>query len=257
MPRRIEYIQGDALNSKGTLFIEERPKLIQPSGQTKRRALFLCPRCKKNTFEAIIDNVKREEVVYCQDCANKLKSENNLDNLVGQKFGELTVLELSDKQYSSGTKLWHCKCSCGNDVYTSTSHLKDGHTKSCGHIKSWGEQIIASILREYQIAFEQEKTFEDCINPKTGKKLKFDFYILPRVTNSGQCLPACLIEFDGKQHYRPWFSQEDLKQIKNRDSIKNDYCQYHFIPLFRIPFYDINKLNWQYLERRLNSCVCF
>ena len=31
MVQRIKYNKGDALNSKGTLYIEERPKLIQPS----------------------------------------------------------------------------------------------------------------------------------------------------------------------------------------------------------------------------------
>lgn len=257
MPRRIEYIQGDALNSKGTLFIEERPKLIQPSGQTKRRGLFLCPRCKTKTFEAVIDNVKREEVVYCKDCANELRAINNLDNLIGQKFGELTVLELSNKRYANGKRLWHCKCSCGNDIYSSTDQLKGGHTKSCGHIKSWGEQIIASILKKYHISFVKEKTFEDCFNPKTKRKLKFDFYILPRTIKNGQCLPACLIEFDGKQHYVPWHSQKDLEETKYRDFIKDNYCKQHMIPLIRIPFYDMDKLNWQYLKRRLDLCVCF
>ena len=37
-----------------------------------------------------------------------------------------------------------------------------------------------------------EKTFSTCINPKTGKQLRFDFYVNNKY----------LIEYDGIQHYR-------------------------------------------------------
>lgn len=47
-------------------------------------------------------------------------------SLVGQKFGRLTVL----KDLPKSKKL--CICDCGEETIVSTSHLKDGHTKSCG-----------------------------------------------------------------------------------------------------------------------------
>lgn len=45
--------------------------------------------------------------------------------MIGQKFGELTVTERTDRQASDGTYYWKCKCSCGNTNYTvSTTELR-------------------------------------------------------------------------------------------------------------------------------------
>lgn len=51
--------------------------------------------------------------------------------MVGQVFGRLTVLSPhgSDK---NGNRLWWCKCDCGNTKIVTNSHIKSGHTKSCG-----------------------------------------------------------------------------------------------------------------------------
>ena len=51
--------------------------------------------------------------------------------MIGKKFNRLTVLESkgSDK---NGNKIWLCKCECGNEKIVTSSHIKSGHTKSCG-----------------------------------------------------------------------------------------------------------------------------
>ena len=56
-------------------------------------------------------------------------------DLTGQKYNRLTVIErASDYIFKNGTRntRWKCKCDCGNEVIVSTSHLRSGHTKSCG-----------------------------------------------------------------------------------------------------------------------------
>lgn len=58
------------------------------------------------------------------------------ENLTGQKFGRLTVVKLSDKRYQDGSKLWECKCDCGNTVYRIARTLKNGESKSCGCLKN-------------------------------------------------------------------------------------------------------------------------
>jgi ribosomal protein S27E len=58
-----------------------------------------------------------------------------LDDLTGQKFGRLTVLELDHKQKlkNGGNVIyWKCQCDCGNIKVLSSSHLKSGASKSCG-----------------------------------------------------------------------------------------------------------------------------
>jgi hypothetical protein len=54
-----------------------------------------------------------------------------LINLVGQKFGRLTVVERgkNDKQRNPR---WICKCTCGNHVVVRGGDLRFGSTRSCG-----------------------------------------------------------------------------------------------------------------------------
>lgn len=58
------------------------------------------------------------------------------ENLIGQKFNRLTVLEFAyikevGKSHSK-RRYWKCLCDCGNIIYVDTGHLKNGATKSCG-----------------------------------------------------------------------------------------------------------------------------
>lgn len=49
----------------------------------------------------------------------------------GEPFGELVVMYLAGKdKYNKA--IWHCKCSCGNEVDVLASSLTSGKTKSCG-----------------------------------------------------------------------------------------------------------------------------
>ena len=54
-------------------------------------------------------------------------------DLIGQRFGRLTVIE------KIGTKnskvMWKCKCDCGNYTESSTSSLRKGDSRSCGCLR--------------------------------------------------------------------------------------------------------------------------
>lgn len=54
------------------------------------------------------------------------------ENLVGQKFGFLTVVELLKERSKNRQKVYRCLCDCGNYVNVRSSDLKTGNTKSCG-----------------------------------------------------------------------------------------------------------------------------
>jgi hypothetical protein len=71
-------------------------------------------------------------------------------NLVGQRFGKLTVI--SQTVSRNGRKSWYCKCDCGSDKIVSTKLLRSNQTRSCGCLqhsernfhKNWeGTQHIA------------------------------------------------------------------------------------------------------------------
>lgn len=52
------------------------------------------------------------------------------EDLTGQKFGRLTVIERAPNK--NGRTAWVCKCNCGNEKIVISKSLKDGNTKSCG-----------------------------------------------------------------------------------------------------------------------------
>ena len=57
------------------------------------------------------------------------------ENLIGQKFGRLTVKSLDNSLYRKG-RYWICECDCGNVKSVSTTLLKKGCVQSCGCIRA-------------------------------------------------------------------------------------------------------------------------
>lgn len=87
-----------------------------------------------------------------------------------------------------------------------------------------------SFLNENNITYEFQKKFIDCLNKKTNKHLKFDFY-LPKY--------SICIEYDGIQHSMPvkfFGGIKKFKELQKRDEIKNDFCIKNNIKLIRIKY---------------------
>ena len=51
-------------------------------------------------------------------------------NLLGEVYGDLTVIEKAPTK--NGKTYWLCKCSCGKEKEVQTCHLRNGSIKSCG-----------------------------------------------------------------------------------------------------------------------------
>lgn len=56
-------------------------------------------------------------------------SRRKLD-LIGQKFGSLTVIAPADN--IDGRTAWRCRCGCGRECVVKTVLLRSGHAASCG-----------------------------------------------------------------------------------------------------------------------------
>ena len=167
----------------------------------------------------------------CGCLAKDRASETNLKPLFpGERFGNLTIIqrEGTNKRHDA---VYLCQCDCGNTTTANRQVLVKGYKKSCGCIKSFGEQKIQQLLEKNQIKFIKEKSFEQCVSNK-GVKLRFDFYINQNY----------LIEYDGIQHFEPSFGQKSYEVTQKHDQIKNEYCLSHNIPLIRIPYTHYNKI---------------
>lgn len=166
------------------------------------------------------------------------KGKPNLKNIKiipkGTRYGKLTVLQLLDERTKDRHTIYQCQCDCGTIINVPSKDLKSGNTQSCGCIKSRGEEKISQILRNNNILFKKEKTFDDCRFEDSNALARFDFYVNNQY----------IIEYDGVQH----FTQEQagwgipLEEIQQKDNFKNNYCKENNIPLIRIPYWQLENL---------------
>jgi hypothetical protein len=124
---------------------------------------------------------------------------------------------------------------CPIDGYfsqTPTNHLQGRGCPLCQI--SHGEKQIAKILDNKKIEYIKQKTFPDCINPKTKYKLKFDFDLSTKHN--------ILIEFNGIQHYKSinyWHQDKNtLEDQQYRDRIKKQYALSHGYKFIVIKYND-------------------
>lgn len=185
---------------------------------------------------------------YAKDCGCqfiKRVSDSMTQDLNGRKFGHLDVLErdMSIGHKSGQHARWVCKCDlCGNiESVASTTLLKRGkdRCKLCAGV-SMGEQKICEILDGDNISYVHDKPYLNCKYPETGGTLRFDF----RINKDSDC--DYIIEFDGEQHFKPVPMYDDghsFQERVKRDQFKNDWCKENGIPLIRIPYRRLAKLN--------------
>ena len=217
-------------------------------------------KCKCNCGKEIIvkgNNLRSGNTKSCGCLATELIIQRNINSgkeiQIGDRFGKLTVIaDLGMRKQQSRDKNWRwslCQCDCGSDpIEVPNDFLKNGHKKSCGCICSVGEETIKQILKENNINYIQEYTFEDLKNLNTNKPYRFDFAIFK------ENKLAYLIEFDGRQHYsgpeNGWKQSRTLEEIQQADNIKNQYCIDNKIILKRIPYFQLSQVNLETIESK-------
>lgn len=96
------------------------------------------------------------------------------------------------------------------------------------------EEQIIRILRAAGVKFIREKTYDDL----KGGRFRFDFY-LPSM--------GCLLEIDGEQHFKQVAkfqrTRADFLKQQEHDRQKNSYCLANNIPLYRIPYWEIEHIH--------------
>lgn len=209
------------------------------------RAQWLC-KCKCGN-EVIVrgKSLRNGNTKSCGCYQKERAAQSNMDrvgNLVGQRFGKLQVIsEAGFVTHTNGkrSRIYNCLCDCGNYCQIQHQYLAFGDTTSCGCIRSKGEFQIEQLLKEHNINFQREYSFE---NLKDKLSLRFDFAIF---NDKNELLG--LIEYQGEQHYckSNGFYSEDL--IKH-DKMKIDFCNKNNIKLKHIIYKKNYNLTWEDLR---------
>lgn len=194
------------------------------------RARWLC-QCKcGNQIEVLGKSLRNGNTKSCGCYQRERAAQSNMtrvENIIGKRFGKLTVMEeIGFFTHKSGKKsrVYKCKCDCGNYCEVQHQYLTFGDTTSCGCIRSKGEFQIAQLLTQNGYEFIREYSFDDL---KDQYVLRFDFAIFKNNQLAG------LIEYQGEQHTSPsngFYSEELIKH----DKMKVEYCKNRNIPLIVI-----------------------
>lgn len=239
----------------GRLVVTGRaPNYVSPSGDTN--TAWYCHCDCGNDVTVPQSGLRSQGTISCGCYRVERSSERQLEDLTGQRFGMLTVIDRGNNvchPNGSFSVTWNCVCDCGGRVTVQSGNLKNGHTQSCGCISSRGEAAVKQYFIKNNINYDPQYSFEDCLDVGL---LRFDFGVLD---DDGQLLFLC--EYDGQQHFEPVvfgnFSYDvavaKYHDLVRRDNIKNNYCKNNNIALLRIPYWEYDNIEMilsEYINNR-------
>lgn len=111
-------------------------------------------------------------------------------------------------------------------------------------LSSRGEIKIHEILSKANLVFKEEYSFPELLSP-SGHPLRFDFAVFDDCGDLD-----FLIEFQGVQHYEAkskFGGMAGLRKQQLNDMRKREYCREHNITLVIIPYWDNERLNYDYI----------
>jgi len=99
-------------------------------------------------------------------------------NLIGNKFGLLTVMDTAS--YRGKQKQWLCKCDCGNTIIASTYDLTSGHMISCGHLRTKRIAHASKVKQTTNVYNNVKGNWFNNTLPKTNKTGYLGVQTLPQ-----------------------------------------------------------------------------
>lgn len=220
-------------------------KLKSNSYKNFQEPLILECKCG-NTFSVLLSTLRNGKT-QCNMCSigreNSVLSKEEVQKKI-ESFG----LKMLSDYVDAKTKI-DVLCKCGNIFQISYSKMisrKKIACNVCTKSKSNIEILAENYLLKMKIKFKSQVCFKD-LKTNVHTPLKFD---LGLYTLDGKL--KCLIELDGQQHFKLHRiyakTEEELRWIQIRDKMKDDYCKQNNIPLYRIPYWEFNKINEKLLQ---------
>jgi uncharacterized C2H2 Zn-finger protein len=230
---------------------------------------FTCEHCdktfgRKDNLKAHINTVHLKKRNFkCEHCESAFGRKGDLQTHINQIHLKQKDFKCDQCDYICGQKgnlqrhinLVHLKqknfkCDLCDESFGRKGnldrHVNAIHANPKPKNMSRGEQSVYDILEE--IGLEHGTDFKTEYKFKTllgigNRQLRYDFVVFDKED-------LLLIEFDGRQHYKPvkWQNNESDEKIQQRyqmtrchDKRKNKYAKKHEYPLLRIKYSDVNK----------------
>lgn len=174
----------------------------------------------------------------CPKCWFKSKRKTN-DEFVQEVYSLVGDEYLPISEYVSSRdkiELYHNEC--GKSYMVRPNEFLQGNR--CPNCKrSEGEVRISNILKIKGISFIEELSFDGFVG-EYNVPYKYDFGVLSQENEL-----LFLIEFDGEQHFRPvdfFGGQKGFESRQKNDRLKDEYAKFNNIPLLRIPYTEIDRV---------------
>ena len=238
--KRIELHYGDILNNLGTYYIMEAPK----TKNRNRRIMARCGRCG-NLFEGFLSNIRKYNA-GCPHCRiyNGGRIDYQYGDILNKKTGSIYIEEVDSAFYSHRRALVQCG-NCGQVYEACIENVKNGSL--CPYCKPSNNsrcvESIQQILDDLSIRYIREYSFSDLLADNGKNRLRFDFAIFMEDK-------IILLEVDGEQHYRSiaFFGGEtSFIQLQKNDKKKNIYARQKGYILIRIPYFDFDRVDKEYI----------
>lgn len=216
--------------------IDEVSPYVSPKGYKKTRWNCVCD-CGNDTI-VMSSHLTTGHTTSCGCKQFDGLTSPKVNDLVGKKFGLLTVIkQLDNRQIGKNSRVnWLCRCECGNYSEVLGILLTNNRVKSCGCLSiSHAERLMDEFLSNYNVIYDIQYT-ESSLVGVGGGLLRFDYVIY----DNQHCI-KCLVELNGIQHYEvvEYFGgKSKFEKIRINDSIKQDWCVERDIPLISI---DVSK----------------
>ena len=206
-----------------------------------RKCSYKCGNCGEIKYTYIQNIRKESNSIYCSSCiqiSNKLNIEDV--NLILNNFDYKCI------EYENNKKL---KVQCDkNHLITSLSLFDYKRGRRCPFCFNKTEEKVFKFLNEfYNVKYQF--TPDWCINPKTGRCLRYDFLLNDY---------KIIIELDGVQHFEQVMNWEPPDTTRNTDVFKMNKAvenSHHLIRLFQKDIW-YDKYDWKtYLKSKIEYLI--
>ena len=198
-------------------------------------------KCSHNhVFEKSWNNFKNHNQ-RCPICKKKNGIDSGFTYEEVKEYIESFGYKLISKEYKDCKHYISIECPKHGIWEVTFDNFKNRKSRCPKCKNSKGEDEVARILNKLHIEFKNKYKFPNCRYKRT---LEFDFYL----SNMN-----VVIEYDGEYHYMVTNrnNNEDFKNQKHRDSIKDEYCKNNNIKLIRIPYWEYDNIE-KILIKELN-----